>query len=216
MKKIIVNSFTILNALFGCFAIVSIINNNYDFTIVLIVAAFLFDSLDGFLARLLKVNSKIGSQLDSFSDTISFCVVPGIFNFYFIKNNISIEYSLIAYIGFLTTVLGILRLSLFQTTSENRYFIGLPTPSLTLFILGLNYLPISVGFYGKLFLIVIFSFLMVTKIKFLNFRDIRTNKLKKIYLLSSLTVFLFFGNSSISLIIIIYTIVSLLNKKIKL
>ena len=85
MKKIIVNSFTILNALFGCFAIVSIINNNYDFTIVLIVAAFLFDSLDGFLARLLKVNSKIGSQLDSFSDTISFCVVPGIFNFYFIK-----------------------------------------------------------------------------------------------------------------------------------
>jgi CDP-diacylglycerol--serine O-phosphatidyltransferase len=182
----------------------------------LIVAAFLFDSLDGFLARLLKVNSKIGSQLDSFSDTISFCVVPGIFNFYFIKNNISIEYSLVAYIGFLTTVLGILRLSLFQTTSENRYFIGLPTPSLTLFILGLNYLPISVGFYGKLFLIVIFSFLMVTKIKFLNFRDIRTNKLKKIYLLSSLAVFLFFGNSSISLIIIIYTIVSLLNKKIKL
>ena len=216
MKKIIVNSFTILNALFGCFAIVSIINNNYDFTIVLIVAAFLFDSLDGFLARLLKVNSKIGSQLDSFSDTISFCVVPGIFNFYFIKNNISIEYSLVAYIGFFTTVLGILRLSLFHTTSENRYFIGLPTPSLTLFILGLNYLPISVGFYGKLFLIVIFSFLMVTKIKFLNFRDIRTNKLKKIYLLSSFTAFLIFRNSSISLIIIIYIIISLLNKKIKL
>ena len=61
-----------------------------------------------------------------------------------------------------------------------------------------------------------FSFLMVTKIKFLNFRDIRTNKLKKIYLLSSLTAFLIFGNSSISLIIIIYTIVSLLDKKIKI
>ena len=94
--KQIPNLFTLLNLIFGCIAIVMILQTGE--TIVLLdnggvtelnlpekiweASLFLFgaavvDFLDGFLARALKASSEMGKQLDSLSDVVSFGVAPG-------------------------------------------------------------------------------------------------------------------------------------------
>ena len=90
MRKHIPNIITLLNLFFGCWAIVFTfqkgvvasvdqvgdiiieIPEKLYFASVCIVIAALVDFLDGFVARLLKVNSELGKQLDSLADVVSF------------------------------------------------------------------------------------------------------------------------------------------------
>src|SRR5687768_1907567 len=94
--KQIPNIFTLLNLIFGCIAIVLILQTGetivlLDYTgavqvnlpekiwqgSLFIFAAAIVDFLDGFLARALKAQSAMGAQLDSLSDIVSFGVAPG-------------------------------------------------------------------------------------------------------------------------------------------
>src|SRR5688572_20249777 len=94
--KQIPNLFTLLNLIFGCIAIVYILQTmetivvlqNFGITQVilperiwqgalLIFAAAVIDFLDGFVARAMKAQSAMGAQLDSLSDVVSFGVAPG-------------------------------------------------------------------------------------------------------------------------------------------
>jgi len=101
--KQIPNIFTLLNLLFGCVAIVSIMQTgltlsadaNGDNVVsipekislasLFIALAAVIDFLDGFLARLLKVPSDMGKQLDSLADTVSFGVAPGLIAYQFLR-----------------------------------------------------------------------------------------------------------------------------------
>src|SRR6266498_862419 len=95
--KQIPNFFTLLNLVFGCLAIVFILQTGEtivllqqeDFTEVnlpekitwgcfFIFAAAAVDFLDGFIARLFKSTSNMGRQLDSLADVVSFGVAPGL------------------------------------------------------------------------------------------------------------------------------------------
>ncbi|MEI6946268.1 CDP-alcohol phosphatidyltransferase family protein [Paraflavisolibacter sp. H34] len=90
------NLFTLLNLVFGCIAIVFILQTGETIVVLedtgatqvqlpekiwwgalFIFAAALVDFLDGFLARLLRASSEMGKQLDSLSDVVSFGVAPG-------------------------------------------------------------------------------------------------------------------------------------------
>src|SRR5690348_16401663 len=91
------NFFTLLNLIFGCIAIVLILQVGQSIVIlndqtgaydpfflekltlggVFIFLAAVVDFLDGFIARLFKATSKMGEQLDSLSDLVSFGVAPG-------------------------------------------------------------------------------------------------------------------------------------------
>ena len=46
--------------------------NGYELALILVLAGSLFDFLDGFFARLLKVKSEFGKELDSLTDFVSF------------------------------------------------------------------------------------------------------------------------------------------------
>lgn len=92
--KQIPNIFTLLNLVFGCIAIILILQPGETITAVnqgnlvinlpeklvyaayFIFAAGLVDFLDGFLARLMKASSEMGKQLDSLSDVVTFGVAP--------------------------------------------------------------------------------------------------------------------------------------------
>ena len=93
--KQIPNLFTLLNLVFGCLAIVAILqpgiviytdaSENMQYVnipeqiylgSIFIGCAAVIDFLDGFVARLLKASSEIGKQLDSLADVISFGVAP--------------------------------------------------------------------------------------------------------------------------------------------
>ena len=95
--KNIPNLFTLLNLIFGCIAIVFILQTGESIIVMentgatqvympekiwwgalFIFGAAIIDFLDGFLARLMRANSEMGKQLDSLSDVVSFGVAPGL------------------------------------------------------------------------------------------------------------------------------------------
>ena len=78
MKKYVPHFFTSLNLICGCIAVLLLSKDNYNTSVIFCLLAFLFDFADGFFARLLKSESAVGKQLDSFSDLITSGLVPGI------------------------------------------------------------------------------------------------------------------------------------------
>jgi CDP-diacylglycerol--serine O-phosphatidyltransferase len=89
IKKQIPNIVTSLNLLCGFLGILTIAYGynslsglpNNDIPIYLMFAAAFFDFVDGFVARLLKVDSPLGKQLDSLADVVTFGVLPGLLMF---------------------------------------------------------------------------------------------------------------------------------------
>ena len=76
--KHIPNFITSLNLVSGFIAIIFAANGDIITASWLILAAMIFDFLDGFSARLLKAYSDIGKELDSLADVVSFGVAPGL------------------------------------------------------------------------------------------------------------------------------------------
>ena len=77
IKKHIPNAITCCNLLCGCLGILMTFHNRLDFAFYLVIIAAILDFFDGFAARLLKVSSPIGKDLDSLADMVTFGVLPG-------------------------------------------------------------------------------------------------------------------------------------------
>ena len=78
IKKHIPNAITCGNLLCGCLAIVKAFEGDLVWAAYLVGIAAVLDFFDGFAARMLKVSSPIGKDLDSLADMVTFGVVPGI------------------------------------------------------------------------------------------------------------------------------------------
>ena len=89
MKKHIPNLITALNLLCGCLAILFVVSGDLIVSSFLVIAAMFFDFFDGMVARLLHVQSKLGVQLDSLADMVSFGVVPGMVMFQLLNKSLS-------------------------------------------------------------------------------------------------------------------------------
>ena len=72
------NLITTMNMFFGFLAIVQAIEHNFMFAAYAIVAAAVFDTLDGRVARMTQSMSKFGAEYDSLCDLVSFGVAPGL------------------------------------------------------------------------------------------------------------------------------------------
>ncbi|MDQ2752555.1 MAG: CDP-alcohol phosphatidyltransferase family protein [Bacteroidota bacterium] len=177
--SIIPNILTLLNLVFGCLAIVSILQPGLTTTtdeggtslIILpqqmiwasfyIGCAAVIDFLDGFVARLFKASSSLGIQLDSLSDVVSFGVAPGFIIYTFLRYsfsqlpdglNISTAWLLPA---FLFPCAGAYRLARFNIdTEQSQGFKGVPIPAAGLLIASfpLIYFFINRSFVFALFL----------------------------------------------------------------
>ena len=148
------NLFTLLNLIFGCIAIVCILQTGE--TIVLldqygasqvylperiwIGALFIFgaaviDFLDGFLARALKASSAMGAQLDSLSDVVSFGVAPGMILYQLLRIGFAqeeggLDVPVLALLpAFLFTAAVAWRLATFNITDQGDSFRGVPSPA---------------------------------------------------------------------------------------
>ena len=160
--KNIPNLFTLLNLVFGCIAIVFVLQNGLIvFTndqgsqlldipekiwmaSLFIGLAALVDFLDGFVARLFKATSEMGKQLDSLADIVSFGVAPGIILFQFLRLSYAqeeggMEVSIFwLAIAFLIPAAAAYRLAKFNLDTEQQYsFKGVPTPAVGLLIASL-------------------------------------------------------------------------------
>ena len=203
MKKHIPNIFTIFNLILGWLAIFFSYKFSFKISIYCILFASIFDYLDGFAARKLNVESKLGAQLDSLADFITFGIAPAIMIFnlsiseeIFSKPNLDLF--LYLNIG-LIPVFTALRLAKFNsTTTQKSYFIGLPSPAFALFAVSIT----SVLMKYKMddykiyypFIMILLSSLMVVKVKFISFKlsnfNIADNKL--LFILSLLSLISFF------------------------
>ena len=81
------NTFTFLNLFFGCVAVVLGLNGDLEALAVFVLLGLVCDFLDGFFARMLNVKSRLGVQLDSLSDIVSFGLTSSIVIFVLLKKS---------------------------------------------------------------------------------------------------------------------------------
>ncbi len=160
--KQIPNLFTLLNLVFGCLAIVAILQNGIVIQYaedgsqlidipekiwmasLFIGLAAVVDFLDGFVARLFKAASEMGKQLDSLADVVSFCVAPSLILYQFLRMSMAREEdglnaSVIWLVpAFILAAAGAWRLAKFNIDDSQSYgFKGVPTPAVGLVIASL-------------------------------------------------------------------------------
>ena len=196
MKKQIPNLITLLNLFFGCLAILvsfqsgtmATLDETGDMVIeipeqiyyasMFIGLAALVDFFDGFVARLLKVNSELGKQLDSLADVVSFGVAPSFIVFQFLRLSLATDINALSHTtlmmvpAFIIALAGAYRLAKFNIDPEQtNYFKGVPIPMIGILTAAfpLVYWQSQTTIFSKLLLnptfwyiyIIIVSYLMV-------------------------------------------------------
>ncbi len=217
------NFLTCCNLICGCIGIVFLLENRGIPAAYFVWASCVFDFLDGFAARMLKVSSPIGKELDSLADVVSFGVLPACVMYQLIGTASSSE--ILPYFGFTIAAFSALRLAIFNVdTRQSDSFIGLNTPANTLFISSLPLLPTGVvpWLYQPVVLIAItfvFSLLLVSPLRFfaLKFKNYTwgDNKVRFTFLLISVLLIAGLGTTAIPIVILLYIGTSLFNQLIK-
>jgi CDP-diacylglycerol---serine O-phosphatidyltransferase len=230
IKKQIPNLITLGNLFCGCIALVALVQNKFDYAFLFVFLGIFLDFFDGFFARLFKVSSPLGLQLDSLADMVTSGVVPG-FAMYSMLQSLEYDpelFSAYATFGFLITLGACFRLAKFNIdTRQTDSFIGLPTPANAIFILSLpmvskeligTSLPAILNSYWFLITITILSTVMMNaevalfslKIKSKNLKD---NALPIGFMILALLLVVLLKIIAIPLIIIMYVLISLVHTK---
>ncbi len=193
-RVILPNIFTLVGVCIGLSSIKFAFDGRFEISIIAIIVAAIIDGLDGRIARLIKGTSKVGKELDSLTDVISFGVAPA-FIMYFWKLN---ELGRIGWLICLIYVVCVaLRLARYNITSsgesswKDNFFEGVPSPAGGVLVL----MPLVFSFSELQFIkinydlvvpsiFIIISILLISKIP--------TYSLKKIVVPRSMTIFLLF------------------------
>jgi CDP-diacylglycerol--serine O-phosphatidyltransferase len=127
---------TSLGLLTGFYSLISSIEAHFEFAALLIAIAFIFDGLDGRVARLSRSSSQFGVELDSLSDVVAFGAAPAALAYSWALRPLG---AIAVVISGLYVVGAALRLARFnvQTGSvDKRRFVGLPVPGAALMLAG--------------------------------------------------------------------------------
>ena len=235
--KHIPNFITSLNLVSGFIAIIFAANGNLITSSWFLLAAMIFDFMDGFSARLLKAYSPLGKELDSLADVVSFGVAPGLIIYYLLINSGStgspvnlysdvfktIVFKLIAAI---MPVCGAIRLAIFNLDStQSTSFKGLPIPANALAVISVviaghySNSPLIDSFTSSPLLLIIFtiilSLLMVSRIPLFSLKitnlKLKGNEGRYILFVLILINVSIFGTLALPLIIPLYIISSSLS-----
>lgn len=220
------NTITCLNLISGCVAIILAFKGietigalpAWQWASIAIGCAAVFDFLDGLAARTLKAYSKIGAELDSLSDLVSFGVAPAML----ILNLILAQTpgDILAYLVLIYPALGAIRLARYNVTDQGTtVFHGLPIPAAAIFLIGLagwitTYTypttPVVVCVVILAALAMVGRFSMFS----LKFHNLAVHRnLRRYVLIASLPVFVYiYGISGLAWTIIFYLLLSLLSQ----
>nr|WP_299384278.1 CDP-alcohol phosphatidyltransferase family protein [Allomuricauda sp.] len=239
MKAYIPNALTLLNLFSGCIATVFAVLNQLEMAAIFVFIGIFFDFFDGLAARVLKVQSEVGVQLDSLADMVTSGVVPGIVMFQLLDMSMAnswerisvlsdswktFEMNPLALFGFVITLASAYRLARFNV-DENQVssFVGLPTPANTLLILSLplilmyhhndtlNSLILNPWFLAGL--TVLSAYLLNSKIELFALKfdnwGFKDNAVRYLFLIGSLVLLLTLRFLAIPMIIVFYIVSSL-------
>ncbi len=231
------NTITLMNALSGCMSVAFAFTGNLTLSGLFILIACIFDFFDGMVARLLKVSSAIGKELDSLADDISFGVAPSAIAFMLVSRQLNADGANLAQLPLLTMVLCLLpfimagfsalRLAKFNIDErQTDKFIGLPTPANAMiwasmpFIMKYN----ADGWFAQYIitpevlipLSLVMSLLLVCELPLfaLKFKTwgFKANKLRYSFLALSLLLIVLLQFSAIPLIVIVYVLLSVASR----
>jgi len=207
------NTLTILGVCLGLSSIKFALDLNYQMAVITIGLAAILDTLDGRVARLVHATSKVGKELDSLTDVISFGVAPSFIMYFWSINEIGkFGWPLVL----VYVVCCALRLARFNLTciDENQkwkinFFEGVPSPAaaglvLLPLILNLSDIVEVLNLDGLIQILnlnsifqfennKIFSSVVILTTSILMVSKIPTYSLKRIVIPRSLGVFLLLG-----------------------
>ena len=206
-RMILPNMLTLIGVCIGLSSIRFALDGRYEFAIIAIIFAALIDGLDGRIARLIKGTSRVGKELDSLTDMISFGVAPA-FIMYFWKLNSLERFGWLLCLIYVICVA--LRLARFNVNSNqesswrDNFFEGVPSPAGGILVLtpliislsGFDYFQINYEIVVPIFFIIT-SFLLISKFPTYSF--------KKIVIPRKTTIFLLFGIVLFFGLLLIYT-----------
>ena len=206
-RMILPNMLTLIGVCIGLTSIRFALDGRFEFAIIAIIFAALIDGLDGRIARLIKGTSKVGKELDSLTDMISFGVAPA-FIMYFWKLNSLGRFGWLLCLVFVICVA--LRLARFNVNSNqepswrDNFFEGVPSPAGGILVLtpliislsGFNFIKLNYDLIVPIFFVVT-SFLLISKFPSYSFKKIVIPRRTPRFLLFGIV--LFFG------LLLIYT-----------
>jgi CDP-diacylglycerol--serine O-phosphatidyltransferase len=164
----------------GIFSFHLILEKNFFLAAWLIAVSMFFDGLDGKIARLLNANSKFGAMFDTISDFLAFGIVPAFLAYH---SSLKQMGKLGLGICIIYVCCGGFRLVRFMILNKNRVdkhsFLGLPIPAAASFIASFVILNHQIWNSKEmpiifLFITIISSALMVSKIEYLAIEKRRT------------------------------------------
>ena len=194
-RMILPNMLTLIGVCIGLSSIKFALDEKFELSIVAIIFAALIDGLDGRIARLIKGTSKVGKELDSLTDVISFGVAPSFVMYFWLLNNLG-KFGWLLCLIYVVCVT--LRLARFNVNSneepswKDNFFEGVPSPAGGILVL----MPLIFSLSGFDFFIISYNILVPVffiSVSFLLISKLPTYSLKKIIIPRSMTVFLLFG-----------------------
>ena len=206
-RMILPNMLTLIGVCIGLTSIRFALDGRFELAIIAIIFAALIDGLDGRIARLIKGTSKVGKELDSLTDMISFGVAPA-FIMFFWKLNALGRFGWLLCLVYVICVA--LRLARFNVNSnqepswKDNFFEGVPSPAGGILVLtpliislsGFDLYTLNYNVIVPVFFITT-SFLLISKFPTYSFKKIVIPRRTTIFLLFSIV--LFFG------LLLIYT-----------
>ena len=208
-RMLLPNALTLIGVCIGLSSIKFALDGKFALAVIAIIFAGLMDSLDGRIARLIKGTSKMGKELDSLADVISFGVAPAFVMYFW-----NLQY--LDKLGWLLCLVYVvcvaLRLARFNVSSneepswEDNFFEGVPAPAggiIVLMPLIFNFselAKVNLNFDYNLIvptIFVIISFLLISTVPTYSFKKIVIPRKMTVFLLFSIV--LFFG------LLLIYT-----------
>jgi CDP-diacylglycerol--serine O-phosphatidyltransferase len=179
------NLFTTAAFFSGFYAIVAATNDKFEQAAVAVFIAMVLDGLDGRVARMTNTQSEFGAEYDSLADLASFGLAPALVMYEWSLSSmrdISWQMGKLGWLAaFIYAVAAALRLARFNTkasSTDKRYFQGLPSPSAAAVVVGMVWVCFDVGIEGPAVahlawpLTVITGVLMVSKISYYSFKDV--------------------------------------------
>lgn len=219
------NAITLLNAIFGFLGCIALTQSRFDLALAAIIFAAVADFLDGFVARMLKINSVYGNFLDSMADLVSFGVLPSLWWYFTLSSSLSqplsIALSLFLFVG---ALLRLVRFSVYP--SSTSHFEGLPSPAMALFVVLITRTDLfsDMSYFTPMWfkravvvLSVLFALWMVSKLptvsmKFKGF-GFKENSLRYLVILSALIGLFILREAFVLILLPAYAILSLLIKR---
>ena len=198
---------TLIGVCIGLTSIRFALDGRFELAIIAIMFAALIDGLDGRIARLIKGTSKVGKELDSLTDMISFGVAPAFIMFFWKLNTLGRFGWLLCLIYVICVAL---RLARFNVNSgqepswKDNFFEGVPSPAGGILVLTPLIISLSgFDFFELNYNIIVPTFFILTSLLLIS--KFPTYSFKKIIIPRRTTIFLLFGIVLFFGLLLIYT-----------